>query len=1270
METGNSPVRELEVVHLAQRGEVQLCLRREGEHHSAPPVPFPIPWEDQDYRSRNQETTWYLRDYLDNPFGDSRDRAAKVESNLRNLGRRLFEAVFWGSDAAQGYYTTAVADGLGGYRLIIVSLDPAFLALPWELLNEPAVGYLASRLLSVVRRPAREPLPQFTGPLPTEQLNVLLVSPWPEPNRPEITAAPETPSGSLVMGTTSTNASPAPEVTTWPHHLALETLSVLDSLDVPVALDVLRPATISALADRLASRPDHYHLVHFDGVTCLEPGMLVFEGEDGGFDPASASRVGELMARANVPLALLYSGDGGPLAFQASWAAAPAGLVSGGLPLAVSAPFPLTSDAGKVLLQHLYQALAEGTDVPSAVSRARTALMNDPHRPTPAGKTVFWDWLGPTVHQSQTYTPAAIVEEQPAASGPNTPSWQQQQPEPERPPDPIPQAGPYGLVGRWAELRRLEQVFGRNPVCLMWGDTGVGKSELALGLARWLRNTGARPGGVFYTSFDVGAGLEKVVHETGSAILGLAFADMPFQQERAWLLDYLREHPSLLILDSVESAAGFPKQDSGTLDQAEQSELGAFLGEIAETGQSWVLLISRRDAEPWLTMPYQAFELKGLAHRDALELGNQMLDTIGVFKSIQGQSPDSRLGPDYLELLDSLEGHPLAMQIGLTLLKDAPASLVLKEAGAITSRLASNDGEEGRPRYLTGLMDYSFSRMSHRSRVNLPFLSLFQRRVMLDVLTHMTQEAAYRSVMGEELAWGACRTLLRTARDAGFLEQVTPSVYQIHPSLPWFFGRRLHRQTAQANIGRLEREFVRVYADTADYFLESLQENQDSGATAVLAEEGNLTQALGLALDTKQWDSAQLLVQPLAQVYTMQRRHAELRRLRRQLIESLTPNGRGAEEADAVGGIDLWLYLTGTEANQALEVGELDHAEELNRQLLTYLIAQPEAADDARAGAVYHQLGLVAQQRSELDQAEEYFSRSLQIVEGNDGPEHTQTSADDYFRLGQVRQRQRRYTEAKEWLSKALAIHQLSNDPDELVKDYRALGLASQYKMELDEAESWYQRARSILEENRDEETAILAYHELGTVYHARYQFEEAESWYRQALALSDRLGKEQQMAVEFHHLGLLTQAREIMYEDAEEYFLLALAKYEALGDRIAAGDECRQLGVLFHQQKRLDAAEEWYRRACEIFQQSGDLYRTARTYGQLGMVAEDLDDLPGALQWVAQTHQLALEHGLPLLAQAKSHLARLRSKYGEERFNTWWTTSVGPEPPDDLEPA
>ena len=926
----------------------------------------------------------------------------------------------------------------------------------------------------------------------------------------------------------------------------------------------------------------------------------------------------------------------------------------------------MAPDAGKSFLQRFYQGLAAGTDVASAVSGARAALMSGPHRPSPAGKTVLWDWLGPAVYQSRTYVPAAVSREPAGAGAPDAPA-----PEPpdaaDRPTDPLPQAGPYGLIGRREELARLERLFGLGPVNLLWGDTGVGKSELALGFARWLNSTGSRPGGVFYSSFEVGAGLERVIHETGTAILGLAFADVPFDEARAWLLDYLRENPSLLVWDSVESAAGFPGQDSAMLNLDEQSALAEFLGEVAAGGQSWVLVISRRGEEPWLSASHGTFRLEGLSRRDAIDLGNQALERAGVAGAAD-RDPDLHLGTDYLDLLELLEGHPLAVQIALPLLREAPASSVRREVGAAITGLTPNDGENARPRCLTGLMDYSFSRMSRRSRTHLPFLSLFQRRIMLDVLTHMTQERAYRGVMGEELSWGSCRTLLRAARDAGFLEQVTPSVFQVHPSLPWFYSRRLHRHTSQANIGRLEREFVRVYTDTADYFLETLQENQDSGATAVLAEEANLMQALGLALETGQWDNAQVLVQPLAQVYSMQKRRPELRRLRRQLMESLTPNGQGAGEADAAGGIDLWLYLTGTEANDARETGELEHAEELNKQLLAYLTSLPEAGSDPRAGAVYHQQGLIAQQRWDPDVAEDYFLRSLQIVEGHDDPEAAPAAADDYFCLGQVRHRQRRYAEAKEWLSKALAIHQQSGDPEELVNDYRALGLASQYRMEHDEAESWYQRARAILEENRDEETAILVYHELGTVCHARYHFEEAESWYRQALALSDRLGKELQMAVEFHHLGLLHQAREVLYEDAEECYLLALGKYEALGDRTAAGDECRQLGVLFHQQKRLDAAEEWYLRASRIFQQTGDLYRTARTYGQLGMVAEDREDLPNALHWVALTYQLAADNGLPLLPQAKSHLARLRLKCGEDRFRSWWTSSVGSEPPDDLE--
>ena len=1216
----------LEVIDLPDQNQVLLRLRRGEESQTAPPIPFGNPLN----QSLNQEIGWYFQDYLQDPFGDSGARAQEVETSLRNLGRLMFEAVFRGNQEAQSYYSTAVAEGLDGYPLTIVSNNPSFLALPWELLNEPNMGYLASQLPSVLRQVSMESLPKFDGPLPAEQLNVLLVSP--------------VASGESGIST-----------------LAAEALDVLESLEVQVELDYLRPPTFAALTEHLSSRTKHYHLVHFDGIFSSGSDSLLFETAEDGIEPVPATRVAGVLAAAGVPIVLLNAGKTDTPVVQDSWPAAAAGLAAGGVPLVVSLPFHLSSPARELFLQPFYRAIVQGQGVPLAVAQARQVLMGQPHRHSPSGEVILWDWIGPTVYQSQTYTPTPITAPAPDPAGsPGIPAGDSAGRE-----DQLPQGGPYGLVGRKSELRDLERLFQRGPVVLLSGPTGVGKTELALGLARWLSRTGSRPGGVFYTTFEVGAGVERIVHEVGTSVAGLDFADMPAQQQRRWLVEYYRDHPSLLICDGLENAAGFPSSGAGLLDESEQSELDNFLGEVAEGGQTWVLLVSRRKEEPWLYTPHLEYGLPGLGRHDALELGNKILRQAGVFDSLQGSSAESRLGPDYFRLLELVEGHPLAMQIGLPLLKEVPASLLENDISKGIAQLGPGDGEEARPPYLTALMDLSFSRMSHRSRVHLPFLSLFQRRVILDILTHITQERVYRTVMGEELGWGACRTMLRSAREAGFIEPVTPSIYQIHLSFPWFYGRQLHRQVAASGVRRLEEEFVRVYTDTADHFMETLYENQDAGATAVLAEEGNLTQAVGLALEAKQWDSAQILVQPLAQVYRMQKRYPELRRLRRQLLETVAPSNGGASEAESGGGIDLWLYLVGTEASEAADLGELDYGEELNRQLLTYLTSQPGGDEDPRVAAVDHQLGVIAQRRWQLDEAEEWFLKSLAIIEHG---EDTAVAADDYHSLGQVMQYQRRYTEAQEWFKKSLEIHQRLQDEEEMVKDYRSLGLTSQYKFEYDEAESWYQRARDIVEEHRDEETAILIYHELATVHHARYSFDEAETLYQQALNLSEQLGKQDQMAVEFHHLGLLAQNRELFYEDAENWFLLALEKYEALGDRRSAGDECRQLGVLFHEQKKLDEAEHWYLRARDLFDEARDVQRTARTYGQLGMVAEDRGDLPGALEWVARTYSLAIDHDLPLLTQVKSHLGRLRDKYGTDQFTKWWQGFLGVDPPTDLD--
>jgi hypothetical protein len=67
-------------------------------------------------------------------------------------------------------------------------------------------------------------------------------------------------------------------------------------------------------------------------------------------------------------------------------------------------------------------------------------------------------------------------------------------------------------------------------------------------------------------------------------------------------------------------------------------------------------------------------------------------------------------------------------------------------------------------------------------------------------------------------------------------------------------------------------------------------------------------------------------------------------------------------------------------------------------------------------------------------------------------------------------------------------------------------------------------------------------------------------------------------------------------------------------------------------------------------------------------MIAEEQDDIPGALEWVARTHQIAVDYNLPVVTQVRVHLGRLRDKFGQEAFEDWWRDFTGEEPPTDLD--
>ena len=310
----------LHIVDLADSSQVQLSFISGSGNETAPPADFTFPLTD----SEMAEMRWYLSEYPENTFGEAKTRAETVESGLKDLGRLLYEAVFGSSDEARSLLEKATTTE--GTKLSLVSNRPEFLGLPWELLNSGGDVYLVSELAGVSRRLSTEPLGDFSGQLPTGQLNVLLLLP---------------PAGE---GSGS---------------IATEALAALESLPVSAELDCLRPSSEAKLQEQLASMPEHYHLVHFDGFTIDGQGICMEDGS-GGVAYIDAATLAGPLTSAQTPVVLINASASSTLNDVMSFAA---GLAQNGVAQVVVSPLPIAG-AGRVLFcENFFKGLSGGMPI-------------------------------------------------------------------------------------------------------------------------------------------------------------------------------------------------------------------------------------------------------------------------------------------------------------------------------------------------------------------------------------------------------------------------------------------------------------------------------------------------------------------------------------------------------------------------------------------------------------------------------------------------------------------------------------------------------------------------------------------------------------------------------------------------------------------------------------------------------------------------------------------------------------------------------------------
>ena len=1178
-----------------------------------------------------EDLRWYLEDYLLAPFGVWEDRGPEVREKLAGWGEQVFASVF-GSGPARDAYQRARDRGL---EVLFRSAEPGLLGLPWELMRDGA-GPVAlgkggiSRSLPVADRAE-------TLQVPGGRLRVLMVI--------------SRPAGTQDVGY---------------QMVARPLLERLDAVRGEVALTVLRPPTFEALAQvlkRAADAGEPFHVVHFDGhgvmvgrraaggraaggrpsmMTGTGEGVLAFERSGGGSDLVKASQVAAALAQGRVPVVVLNACQSGAVGKELEASVATA-LLSAGCAAVVAMAYSVYAVAAAEFMAAFYEGLFAGDSVGQAVTGGRRMLFGHDGRPSPKGDMPLADWLVPVHYlraevrfpQARTARPAAVPPLEEALD------QLRAAPAPAAAQDPLAAAG-GAFVGRDDLFYQLEAAARLQRVVVLAGPGGTGKTELTKGFARWWRDTGGvdDPRLVLWHSFEPGVasfGLDGVITALGLAVFGAGFARLDPAERLEAVKQVLGQYRALLVWDNFESVKEMPDPAGATppLDEPGCTELREFLDWVRDHSKSTALITSRAQEE-WLG-EVRRIAVGGLNRAEAAQYAGYLL---APYPAAQQRRERRSFG----ELLDWLDGHPLAMRLTLPRLETTdPADLLGGLRG--TSPLPGGDTGQDRLSSLGACITYSFTHLAEQARQLLPAVSLFHGIADEDLLM-LFSAAEGVPVRFADVGKQEWTAVLEDSVRVGLLTGLGSGMYRIHPALPGYLAAGWQADSP-GGYGP-EREACEQALCTACAAFGRWATGQIASGNAALAyaaiglQRRTLGAMLGHALDRHAWADASGIVRALNAYWDTRGLSTEATAWADRILDATDSPGQAQASPASV----LWLYTIGRQADRQLDAGQPDQAAQTHRRALAWLQEQPETEWTRKSIAVAcHQLGYIAQDRGRLEEAEDWYRKSLAIKEElGDRPYMAST----YHQLGITAQDRGRLEEAEDWYRKSLAISEDLGNRPYMASSYHQLGITAQDRGRLEEADDWYRKSLAIEEELGDRPAMATTYHQLGNTAYLRGRLEEAEDWYRKSLAISEDLGNRAYMAGSYHQLGITAQDRGRL-EEADDWYRKSLAIKEELGNRPGMASSYHQLGRTAYLRGRLEEAEDWYRKSLAISEDLGNRPSMAGSYHQLGITAQDRGRLEEAEDWYRKSLAISEDLGnRPSMARTYAQLGLLAEDRGQ----------------------
>lgn len=1074
-----------------------------------------------------EELSWYLEHYHEWAVGVFRTRAETLEKLLPQWGKALYQATLgkeychqvlqaWNQhkDADRRFSVQISAEVMEGESLEAQEqariAASRLQAVPWELLHDDE-GYLAEGKYPIRVRRRLPNYKQHEALQLNLPIRILLVT-----SRPEQKG----------VGYIDHRAS------------ALPLVNAVENLGSLAQLTLLSPATVEALEQELqrASRASEpYHVLHFDGhgvydahyglgALCFEKAEDAKQLEQRRMDLVHADKLAALLRDYRIPLVVLEACQSAQSDKNPTDSVA-ASLLQQGISSVVAMTHSVLVVTAQQFVEPFYQALAQGERVASAMLQGQSSLMRNTFRfaQPSVGDVHLKDWFVPILYQEH-YDPALFQ---------TLPSEMAQRVNTHRRAlqfGLLPKTPSHTFIGRSRELLQVERLLEQQPYAVLRGQGGIGKTTLAVELARWLVRSGRVDRAAFISVEDgYNRHVRAVVDVLGQQLVHKDYRVAEYPDLKQALQPIQRELENqrvLIVVDNVESLladevnlAEVLELLRGLLFSALPSPIsGEGLGMGVKAGAK--LLFTSRETlpEPFAGRP---ITLGALSVRDAKALVLSVMNTEGL----QLRHDERGYEPEQVKaLVESVGCHARALVLLARALAKSGLSATTEHIQQIMHDLHQRFPDR-RELSLFASVELSLQRLSPEMRERVKGLAVFEGGCSLMESPH---------VLGIKVE--QAEQLFTELIEVGLAEEQAYGYVRFDPALAPYLKLSLSEEQWQ----RYRQRWVEVMGQLVSFLSQQQFQNTQLAAQLTLLELPNLMRYLQqqvqicllrqvsgdlilnklirvehLLANLNQPQALQTVAQwrhSIAQTMTdwsharFQHERMNIERLLQQddLQQALNQAQQLLAQCQQAG---MQVYR-GADYDWAIAqvlLGRILKTRGASAQALPYLKAAQQGFEAlGESGAGMASVCLTEQGNCLLDlgqwnQAAEAYEKAIQLDEQR---EAMRDVAVGKCQLATVRMQQQRYEEALAGYHEALNLFDQLNEPSSVATAWHQIAMVYKWQQHYAQAEQAYKQSLAIKSQqgNRAGEASTLG--ELGNLYLQWGRLEQALTWYQQAVDL------------------------------------------------------------------------------------------------------------------------------------------------------------------------